>query len=192
VTTGVRDVDGNSLAADFIWTFQTDFFTEVILGVQEFTVRDIPPDGVPDVFVGGAPPPKLLFIKKGTEDRAIVEFDLERFPSEVVSATLDFHSHTLDPGGASTRLEVYTFDGNGVADLADFSRTQALFASDFGSNEAADKPHTFDITAVFEDARRRGVRFFGLLWVAEDTDDRFDLDVSTANPDTAPRLTIVY
>ena len=192
MTTAVRDLAGNSLETDFSWTFETDYGTEVIYGLQEFTVRDTPVDGNPDVFVGGAPPPRLLFIKKGTEDRAIVEFDIERYPVDIFSAQLDFHSHTLDPLGASTRLEVYTFDGNGVPDLADFSRTQALLASDFGSNEATDKPHSFDVTAVLRDARQRGVRFFGLLWAAEDTDDRFDLDVSTDNPNTAPRLTIVY
>src|SRR5262249_14213918 len=89
VSTQIRDVAGNPLAAEFSWTFTTGVGTDVILGAQEFTVRDIPPDGVPDVFVGGTPPPRILFIKKGTEDRAIVEFDISRFPTTIVSAKLD-------------------------------------------------------------------------------------------------------
>jgi len=188
----VRDVAGNTLGSDFTWTFTTDYGTDVVYGAQEFTVRDIPPDGIPDVFVGGTPPPRTLLIKKGTEDRAIVEFDIQRFPEDVLSAQLDFHSHTLDPGGPSTRIGVYRFVGNGVPDLSDFSQTGTLFASEVGANEATNKAHTVDITAVLENARAGGVQYLGLLFLAEDTDDRFNLIESTSDPGQAPRLTVTY
>jgi hypothetical protein len=189
----VQDVAGNTLASDFTWTFTTDYGTDVVYGAQEFTVRDIfPPDGIPDVFVGGTPPPRTLLIKQGTEDRAIVEFDIQRFPEDVLSAQLDFHSHTLDPGGPSTRIGVYRFVGNGVPDLSDFSRTNTLFASEVGANEATNKAHTLDITAELENARAGGVQYLGLLFLAEDTDDRFNLIESTSDPDQAPRLTVTY
>src|SRR5690349_20244450 len=90
VGTQVRDEAGNPLADNFSWTFTSGYGTTILLGAQEFTVRDIPPDGTPDVFVGGTPPPRLLFIKKGTEDRAVVEFDISQFPADVMSAQLDF------------------------------------------------------------------------------------------------------
>jgi hypothetical protein len=193
VTTQVRDTTGTPLAADFSWTFTTGYGTTALFGAQEFTVRDIPPDGIPDVFVGGTPPPRILFIKKGTEDRSLVEFDISQFPTDVMSARLDFDSTTLDPGGPSTRIAVYIYDGNGVADLADFTRTQTLFAEDFGANDNLHKSHSFDVTSQLENARSRGVHFLGFLMLAEDTNDRFDLIASTDMPPTgAPRLIVTF
>jgi len=193
VTTQVQDVAGEALTTDFSWTFTTGYGTTKLYGAQEFTPRDIPPDGVADVFVGGTPPPRILFIKKGTEDRSVVEFDISQFPTDVMTATLSFDSTTLDPGGGSTRIAVYIFDGNGVADLSDFSRTQTLFAEDFGANDANHKTQTYDVTAQIENARTRGIHYLGFLFLAEDTTDRFSLIASTDNPNTgAPQLTVTY
>jgi hypothetical protein len=193
VTTQVHDAAGEALSADFSWTFTTGVGTTLIFGAQEFTVRDIPVDGNPDVFVGGTPPPRILFIKKGTEDRSVVEFDISQFPTDVQSAKLTFDSTTLDPGGPSTRIAVYIFDGNGLPDLADFSRTQTLFAEDVGATDANHKTHTFDVTSQLENARTRGIHFLGFMLLAEDTNDRFDLIASTENPNTgAPQLIVVY
>jgi Bacterial Ig-like domain len=193
VTTTVRDLLGNALTDEFSWTFTSGYGTTILPAGQEFTVRDIPVDGTPDVFVGGTPPPKLLFIKKGTEDRAVVEFDISQFPADVMNAKVEFESRTLDPGGGSTRLSVFRFDGNGVPDLSDFSRTQTPFAEEFGANESGvNKAHSFPITAELENARSRGVRFLGLLILAQDATDRFDLVPSTTNANQAPRLTVVY
>jgi hypothetical protein len=195
VTTQVHDAMGNALTADFSWTFTTGYGTTSLFGAQEFTVRDscCPPDGTPDVFVGGTPPPPLLFIKKGTEDRSIVEFDISQFPTDVMSARLEFDSKTLDPGGPSTRIQVYIFDGNGVADLSDFSRTETLFGEDFGANDDAPKSQSYDVTSQLENARTRGVSFLGFLLLAADTNDRFDLITSNQDPNTgAPRLIVTY
>jgi hypothetical protein len=193
VTTQVRGTGGDTLTADFSWTFTTGYGTTHLLAAQEFTVRDIPPDGIPDVFVGGTPPPRILFVKKGTEDRCVIEFDISQFPTDVVSAKLDFDSDTGDTGAPSTRLEIYIFDADGVPALADFTRTQTLFAEDLGADGTGRKSHSFELTSQLENARTRGVQFIGFLILADNTTQRFDLIPSTQMPNTgAPQLTVVY
>ena len=184
----VTDSDGNRLDTDIVWTFTTGYGTDIVHGSKEFSVSRT---AFGDKFVGGTPPSATLLVRKRTEDRAIVEFDVQRFPSDVASAQLDFHSQTETPDNGSTRIDIFRFDGNGIADLADFD-AGVLFTSEWGANTSDRKPHTIDITEVLEDARQRGIRYLGLAFRARDLVNPFQLIPSQGNPDQAPRLTVTY
>lgn len=140
--------------------------------VAEFTVRDIPPDGVPDVFVGGSPPPKYLFVKL-TEDRAILEFDISALPTTLNLAKLTIAMSTLDSGGTIGSMYMYTFDANGIAELKDFYSVGTPITFD-GPNVSGDIPVSFDVTASVLDARNRGVDHIGFMFRIAAGTDRYD------------------
>ena len=192
IASSVTDQTGESLGIDFTWTFESGFGMTDVNAVLEYTVRDIPPDGTPDVFVGGTPPADLLFIKAGTEDRAIVEFDLAAVPAVLQSATFEFEMSTLDPGGSSTRVHIYIFDADGVPQLTDFSRTSMLFAEFFGPNTSTSETKSFDVSNFLRDAKARNVSHIGFLFRATDTIDRYDVVPMSTAADRAPRLRVVH
>ena len=161
---------------------------EKIPPVAEYTVRDIPPDGVPDVFVGGSPPPKFLFVKL-TEDRAILEFDIRSLPTQIRVAKLRIAMSTLDPGGGTGTMYMYTFDANGVPELKDFYAVGTPITID-GPNVSGNIPVSMDITASVMDARNRNVNFIGFMFRIATGSDRYDFETTAALEENRPYIEV--
>lgn len=108
-----------------------------------------------------------LHIKEGTSDRSVLEFDLRgRSPAE--SVTLDFLLANLD-APSFTDIFLYSFDGNGLANAADYFRTDSLITT-FTDSGLADGPSIFDlpeisldVTSAYNDAIARDQDYLGLL-----------------------------
>ncbi len=158
--------------------------------IQEFTVRDIPPDGTPDVFVGGNPPPKFLFVKL-TEDRAVMEFDISSIPTSVQYVSLRFTMSTLDPGGSIGSVSMHSSDADGSPDLTDFFATGSPVIFN-GPNVSGNVTYNFDVSAAVSDARNRNVDYIGFLFLITDGvgSDRYDIKTTDGLAENAPLLEV--
>jgi hypothetical protein len=191
VSAVVTDVAGNAIGLEYSFNFSTGFAPSDFNAVIEYTLRDSPPDGLADFFVGGNPPAVFLDIKPTTEDRAVVEFDLALIPESFQSATLEYEMSTLDPGGSSGRVEIYLFDANGLPDFGDF-QPGTLFAEFFGPDTTDFVPASWDVANFLSNAKTRGETHIGFLFLAAEGTDRFRLATSNDSPARAPRLRVVY
>lgn len=139
--------------------------------VASFTARLI---GSINVLVGAEPHREgtawkstIFEIKEGTSDRTVLEFDL-RGRSSTDSATLNLELTNLDVPNFTT-IYLYSFEGNGLANAADYFRTDKLVAS-FTDNGLATNfvspyhiPFSFDLTSVYNQAIAEGDDFLGLI-----------------------------
>ena len=140
----------------------------IVLPKLQYTVRDIPPDGVPDVFVGADP---FLDVKPGTEDRAILQFNISSVPADLSNADLDLQVGTLDPGGTTGSIFVYTWEASGFSDLGDFlTGGKTLVQSFIGPNGTADNPYVINLTTPIRNLRQSGRTYIGILFVGTGTD----------------------
>lgn len=194
VSAVVTDVAGNAIGLEYSFNFTTGYAPTDFNAVLEYTIRDSEPtprDGVADVFVGGNPPIVFLDIKPGTEDRAVVEFDLAPIPASFQSATLEYQMATLDPAGANARVQIHLFDANGLPDLGDF-QPATLFAEFFGPDNTSFVPDSYDVGNFLADAKSRGETHLGFMFRVSQGNDRFRLATSDDSPTQAPRLRVVY
>lgn len=170
VTADVMDSAGNNMVSDYLWSFTTRNL--VVWPKLQFTIRDIPPDGVPDVFVGADP---FLDIKPGTEDRAVLEFEIYSVSKDLNDANLSFYMGTLDPGSTVGTVYVYWFEGNGFTDLNDWypktsdPSTGGLLISFPGPNTNGRQFYSFPVKDALTELRARGRGYIGFLFLATTT-----------------------
>jgi hypothetical protein len=162
----------------------------IIMPMLQYTIRDIPPDGIPDVFVGGGGYP-YLSIKPGTEDRALMQFDIYSVPTNITNADLKIYIDTLDPGGSTGTITVYYWEASGFTDLNDFLTTGKTLVTSFtGPNGSTYNPFTINITIPITTLRQKGRGYIGLLFVGTGT-DRYDIETTNAAvSDEKPHLDI--
>ena len=110
---------------------------------------------------------RFLDIKEGTSDRTVLEFDLRGRP-QAVSVTLDFLLFNLDAPNF-TDVFLYSFEGNGLVNAADYFRTDVLVTT-FTDNGLAtgsslqDYPQfSLDVTSTYNSAIVEGDDYLGLL-----------------------------
>jgi hypothetical protein len=166
----VRDIAGNTMASDHIWSFTTRNL--VVWPKLQYTIRDIPPDGVPDVFVGADP---FLDIKPGTEDRAVLEYEIYAVSPDLIDANLSFYMGTLDPDGTVGTVYIYWFEADGFTDLNDwYPQTSdpergGLLVSFPGPNSTGRQFYSFPVKDALMKVRTRGRGFIGFLFLAATT-----------------------
>jgi hypothetical protein len=109
----------------------------------------------------------ILEIKEGTSDRSVLEFDI-RGQAQTGLARLTFELANIDAPDF-TPLYLYSFEGNGLANAADYFRTDNLITT-FTDNGLASNfipPYylqmTFDVTSAFNQAVTNGDDHLGLL-----------------------------
>lgn len=141
---------------------------EVIEPTSSFTARLI---GSANVLVG-APngtegtewQTQFLFIKEGTSDRTVLEYDI-RGRSSTDSAILSLNLSNLDDPSYTT-LFMYSFQGNGLANAGDYYRTDNFVAS-FTDNGFSEPPFyvpfSFDVTDIYNDAIANSDDYLGFL-----------------------------
>lgn len=130
---------------------------------SSFTARF---DGAANVIAGGVDPveregtvwkSRFLFIQENTADRSVIEFDLRgRSRDELV--TLDFR--LTDRNGFTDNISLYSFEANGLANAADFFRTDNLITTFTGISGE----YSFDITTSFNDAIDNDSDYLGLIF----------------------------
>jgi hypothetical protein len=172
VTADVMDSAGNHMAADFAWSFTTRNL--VVWPELQYTIRDIPRDGVPDVFVGTGDSP-FLDIKPGTEDRAVLEYNIYSVSKDLTDANLNFYMGTLDPGGTVGTVFIYWFEADGFTDLDDwYPKTSdpdkgGLLVYFPGPNTNGRQFYSFPVKDVLVKLRTQGRGFIGFLFLATTT-----------------------
>jgi hypothetical protein len=195
VTADVMDSAGNNLVSDYIWSFTTP--DPVIWPKLQFTIRDTPPDGVPDVFVGADP---FLDIKPGTEDRAVLEFEIYSVSQDLIDANLSFYMGTLDPGSTVGTIYIYWFEGNGFTDLDDWYPETSdpskggLLVSFPGPNTSGRQFYSFSVKDALVELRTQGRGFIGFLVFATTTGtDRYYIlnESRGGTPEQRAKLDIV-
>lgn len=162
---------------------------QIVLPKLQYTVRDIPPDGVPDVFVGADP---FLDIKPGTEDRAVLQFDISAVPATLSNAELDLTIGTLDPGGTSGTISVYYWEASGFSDLGDFLVSGKTLVQTFtGPNVDAFNPYAINVANQVKGLRQSGRGYIGFLFVGVGNDRyRIRTTADAATEDQRPHLAI--
>lgn len=146
--------------------------TQQIIGpTTSFTARLI---GGVNVLVGapggteGTPwLSNFLDMKEGTSDRTVLEYDL-RGLAATPKATLYLELTNLDVP-SSTPIYMYSFKGNGLANAADYFRTDS-YVTTFTDNGLASNfippyhiPFSFDLTTAFNQAVAAGDDYLGIL-----------------------------
>jgi hypothetical protein len=150
-----------TVAAQDLILDPTSSFTARLIGGHNVLV------GAPDGTEGTQWQSTFLDIKEETSDRTVLEFDL-RGQSVAQSATLNIELANLDDPDYTT-IFVYSFDGNGLANAADYFRIDNLITAftDFGmaSNHTPPYhiPYSFDLTPVYNDAISDGGDFLGIV-----------------------------
>jgi hypothetical protein len=138
---------------------------------SSFTARSI---GV-NVLVGNGTPSnegkiwqtRILEIKEGTSDRAVLEFDL-RGRSQQPQVLFEFYLYNLD-APSFTNIFLYSFEANGLANAADYFRADNLITT-FTDNGMADgffiqdlEKSSLDVTAAYNNGVANGHDYLGLL-----------------------------
>lgn len=143
-----------------------------------------------------------LFIKKGTEDRTLLEFDLSGAATSVGPIYLNFYLRNIDRPAFSP-LSLYAYTGDGLVAASDFFRTDTFITSftDFGLlPENFDplkcsqgivpigcefKAFSLDVTNIYNTFVTTGRRFLGFLLLADTTAARYDLNKGGADSSLA-------
>ena len=155
------------------------FANEIHEPVTAYTARRI---GDTISFVGGNQVEgtpgisSLLFVKEGTSDRTVAEFDI-RNVSTAESAVLELQLRNIDRP-ISESLAVYSFKGNGLANVADYHRLDNLIAmfSDDGSNAVHQRTlYSIDVTATYNGFVSTESDHLGFVVKATGNSARFDL-----------------
>lgn len=191
ITTDVRDSAGNNMPSDYIWSFTTRNL--VVWPKLQYTIRDWTNDGAPDGFVGADP---FLDIKPGTEDRAVLEYEIYSVSNDLTDANLVFIMGTLDPGGAAGLIYVYWFEANGFSDLDDwYPKTNdptkgGLLVTFPGVNTTGRQTYSFPVKDAVATVRaNRG--FIGFLFLATGSDRYYILNASRGGtPEQRAKLVI--
>jgi hypothetical protein len=143
---------------------------EVVEPTSSFTARVIGTNvlvGAPSGTEGTQWQSNFLDIKEGTSDRVVLEYDL-RGKATASSAVLNLELTNLDVP-SFTPIHMYWFAGNGLANAADYYRTDH-FITTFTDNGLASNfippyhiPYSFDLTAHYNQAVAAGNDFFGIV-----------------------------
>jgi hypothetical protein len=136
---------------------------ETLTPVTSFTARLIGPNvlvGAPDGTEGTAWKSNFLSVKEGTSDRVVFEYDLAgRTPAGKV--LLDFNYGNLDEPNW-TQMSLYAFNGNGLANAADYYRIDQLLTT-FTDHGAGYASLHYDATQVFNSYLSQGRRYLGFV-----------------------------
>ena len=127
------------------------------------SIHDEPLNGFGDTFNGGDDD-RLIQQGATSEDRVIAEFGVGFLAGKTLTeATLDLTFETIDPGGGSSAvLGVYFYEGNGSADLSDFS-TPATMAYSLGlMTSSAPVDFSLDFRDRLQGFLDAGGTFFGI------------------------------
>ena len=151
-----------AFAAPSVVITPTTSFTARLIGGNNVLV------GAPNGTEGTAWLSNFLDIKEATSDRVILEYDIEN--GELTdSAVLSIELTNLDVPD-STTIYLYSFDGNGRANAADYFKTTNLVTT-FTDNGLASNfippyhiPFSFDVTAAYNAAVSQNRSFLGILF----------------------------
>lgn len=115
---------------------------------------------VGDLIEGQIGVSTYLSVKEQAGDRVILEFDLRNF-STVDAATINFiGNHDI----ALSDLDFYSFKANGVANAADYSRTDVFAGTVVTPHiDQMNRSYELDITSLFNDYISNGDPYLGLL-----------------------------
>jgi len=122
----------------------------------------------------------ILMIKKITEDRVVLEFDLSTASTSTSPIYLNFLSRNIDEPNYSP-ISVYAFVGNGLVDFSDFYRTDNFITSfiDYGTGLPFPNEYnaiSLDVTAIYNQFITDGNTFAGFLMLADTAAARYDLN----------------
>lgn len=191
ITTDVQNKAGLNLSADYSWTFTTAMLT--IWPKLQYTIRDWTGDDVPDGYVGADP---FLDIKPGTEDRAVLEYEVYTVRSDLDGANLEFLMGTLDGGGSAGTVYVYWFEANGFSDLDDwYPETDpalgGLLTSFSGPNTSGLQSYSIPVKDALATVRTKGRGFIGFLFLATGSDRYYIMNASHGGtPEQRAKLVI--
>jgi hypothetical protein len=146
--------------------------SEIVYPTSSFMTRSI---GPANVLVGDASGKEgtvwqssFLEVKEGTSDRVVVEYYLG---GRTVTETALLDIKLANSGApAFTPIYLYSFEGNGLANAADYFKTDNLIMefTDNGLASTSAPPHympfTLDITSAYNAAITAGDEFLGLLF----------------------------
>jgi hypothetical protein len=156
-------------SASYLWSAEPELLTPV----SAFTTRLIGrPNvtglvGAPDGAEGTAWRSFFLSIKEDTPDRVVLEYDISG-RSVAPLATLNLKLANID-APHFTPIFMYSFEGNGLANAADFFRLDN-FITTFTDNGLADNfvapyylPVSLDITSAYNHAINNQYDFLGIV-----------------------------
>jgi hypothetical protein len=127
----------------------------------------------------------FMAVKKATEDRTALEYDLSGLSGPVPSATLDIWLDDIDEDDGQGILDVFPYIGNGSIEPADFFA--GAFFNGFNLDAVSGLVH-LDVTAAVNDALLGGTQILGFR-LSTDQDSRFNIGSLIGLPD--PTLTVV-
>jgi len=165
--------------------FSTDAQAISIQPTAGFTARVFNTNPAVNAIVGSSDLGSL-YIKKATEDRAILEFNITSLSISMNPIYLNFFMRNIDRPNFST-LSLYGFAGNGLVEINDFYRNDIFITSftDNGSilanSDPAFVPYSLNVTNIFNDFISNGNSFLSFLLLANTADARYDLNSGGVN-----------
>lgn len=129
----------------------------------------------------------FMAVKRFTEDRTALEFDLTGLTGPISSATLDIGIEDFDPDDGEGVLDLSTYVGNGTIEPADFFA--GVFFNGFDLDQVDGLVH-LDVTGAVNSAILGGSQFLGFrLSTVENT--RFIIGSTWGTGLSDPTLTVV-
>jgi hypothetical protein len=138
-------------------------------------------------FGGGPFLLDFLAVKKVTEDRAALEFDLTGLTGPISSAPLDFGIKDIDPDDGEGVLDIFTYVGNGAIEPTDFFA--GVFFNGFDLDQVNGLVH-LDVTGPVNSAIAGEAPFLGFRLSTVEF-SRFDIGSSSGIGLSDPTLTVV-
>jgi hypothetical protein len=115
----------------------------------------------------------FLAIKTGTEDRAVLEYNIEKVGRLVKRVVLKIPVVDLDEGGDTGIIEVFAFEGGREIKTNDFYAGKRIARVEAPDDESI----RVDVTVAVKQAVNAGRRFIGFRLSTETTDRYFLGDI---------------
>jgi hypothetical protein len=133
----------------------------------------------------------FLAVKRDTEDRTVLEFDVTGLAPTPPTTFLILPILDIDPGDPIGTLDVFTFVGNGVITPSDFFAGNFFTTIDINENPPTDRTTSLiDVTVAVENTLAVGGKFLGFR-LSTTSSDRFDLgSVGVFLPDPVLRTAV--
>jgi hypothetical protein len=112
----------------------------------------------------------FLAIKAGTEDRVVLEYDIDKLGRRVDRIVLKVPVYNLDKDGEAGIIDVFTFVGDGEVTAGEFYAGEPLGQVAAGENRFV----RVDVTPAVNAALTEGRRFIGFR-LSTETADRYFL-----------------
>jgi len=165
--------------------------TTSVIRATVITINPTDARGIRDFHNGDGPfLLNSLLIKKGTEDRSVLEFDVSGLSESIPLVTLDLSFGNLDyPEPPDGIIDVFTYIGDGIITADEFYVGGSTpFTSFVGENGPEYGFVSIDVTSVIQDILAADEQFIGFR-LSTETSDRFDIGQAIGVPD--PVLTAV-